>query len=81
MSIESCPPPALASARPNARKPAVLQRLKEDRDISGLLPIRHTLGPDQSLRRDHSSADELAELNFGVRTLLLALGRKKPGSV
>src|ERR1700716_3970197 len=53
---------------------------RQARNFCRLLPIRHPLGPDQRVRGDGASGDQLAELDFGIWPLLLALGCIKPGS-
>src|SRR6185437_5696210 len=52
----------------------------QSRHLAGLLPSGHTLGPDQRLRRDRAARDQVAKLCFGIGTLLLTVGCKKPGS-
>jgi len=50
-------------------------------NLAGLLPTGHPLRPDQGFRSDRPARDQIAELRFRIGTLLLAAGRKKPGSI
>ena len=50
-------------------------------NVSGPLPARHPLGPDQRVRPNHAPGNEVAKLRLRIGALLLAAGCIKPRSV
>ena len=57
------------------------RRRHQARDFAGLLPAGHALGPDQRIRRTVPRPIRSRNCSSGIRTLLLAVGGIKPGSV
>ena len=89
-STDNGPPPysRTAAAPPHRRRAARLRNRRRARaagnqagDFARPLPAGHALGPDQRIGADRSPCDQVAELGFRKRPLLLAVGCVKPRSV